>query len=371
MVKPYLSRFRPAGSGPGLRPRPRSRFEPAPASPVDGPGITGPGLSLPPALDEAGDVAAELGPDPPHPHLAGPAAAHSEWELPPAQAAVPEPAPPGGEPTPAPAAATASPPRPSHAPATRPAPGGQRPRPARNAPPEPAPPGGEPTPAPAAATASPPRPSHAPATRPAPGGQRPRPARNAPPEPAPPGGEPTPAPAAATASPPRPSHAPATGGSGQQAAGNVADFPAARTGTGGQASPGSRPGAVAPAPEPAPPEPPPAAHRHVGRPGQPADGLADRVQAMARWLRDADAAAHAQATARPPAGPQPAGPGRVLAWPGPAVHPDVTVTIGRIEVKAPAPDPPPAPPRLGETRRRVPSLDDYLESRTRVRGRPG
>jgi len=325
MVKPYLSRFRPAGSGPGLRPRPRSRFEPAPASPVDGPGITGPGLSLPPALDEAGDVAAELGPDPPHPHLAGPAAAHSEWELPPAQAAVPEPAPPGGEPTPAPAAATASPPRPSHAPATRPAPGGQRPRPARNAPPEPAPPGGEPTPAPAAATAS----------------------------------------------PPRPSHAPATGGSGQQAAGNVADFPAARTGTGGQASPGSRPGAVAPAPEPAPPEPPPAAHRHVGRPGQPADGLADRVQAMARWLRDADAAAHAQATARPPAGPQPAGPGRVLAWPGPAVHPDVTVTIGRIEVKAPAPDPPPAPPRLGETRRRVPSLDDYLESRTRVRGRPG
>ena len=111
------------------------------------------------------------------------------------------------------------------------------------------------------------------------------------------------------------------------------------------------------------------------RPGPPADAPADRVQAMARWLRDADAAsAAAEATTRPSMDPQlaPPPPGRVPGRPGPAeVHPEVTVTIGRIEVKASAADPVPARPPSSGPRRRAPSLDDYLESRTRARRRPG
>ena len=84
---------------------------------------------------------------------------------------------------------------------------------------------------------------------------------------------------------------------------------------------------------------------------------------MARRLRDADPAA-----VHPPAVPSqgPLGGARQ----GPASAPEVTVTIGRIEVKAPAAAAAPAPPRPGGSRRRVPSLDDYLESRTRGRGRP-
>ena len=94
---------------------------------------------------------------------------------------------------------------------------------------------------------------------------------------------------------------------------------------------------------------------------------------MARWLGDADAAARAAATTGMPIGPPPAltPVDRVPGWPGPAaMHTDVTVTIGRIEVKAPVADPAPARPQSSGPRRRVPSLSDYLESRTRARGRP-
>ena len=48
MVKPYLSRVRPPESGSRLRPRVRSRFEPSPLLPIDGPTAGSPGLSLPP-----------------------------------------------------------------------------------------------------------------------------------------------------------------------------------------------------------------------------------------------------------------------------------------------------------------------------------
>ncbi len=109
--------------------------------------------------------------------------------------------------------------------------------------------------------------------------------------------------------------------------------------------------------EPAPPERLPLApHRHLDRASNPADAPADRVQAMARWLRDVDA----ETAAKPSISPRSA-----------AMDPEVTVTIGRIEVKAPAANPAPAGPQPGGPRRRVPSLGDYLESRTRVRGRPG
>ena len=59
MVKPYLSRLRPAETGPRLHPRPRSRFEPARRFPIDGPAIGSLGLSLPPE-SEAGAVGAEM-----------------------------------------------------------------------------------------------------------------------------------------------------------------------------------------------------------------------------------------------------------------------------------------------------------------------
>ena len=47
MVTPYLSRLRPAESGPRLHPRPRSRFEPAPTLPIDGLAASTLGLTIP------------------------------------------------------------------------------------------------------------------------------------------------------------------------------------------------------------------------------------------------------------------------------------------------------------------------------------
>ena len=94
MVTPYLSRLRPAEPGPRLRPRPRSRFEPAPALPIDGPAIGSLGLSLPPASDaEAAGAEIELEPDTPYPHLAGPAVAATPGDqgLPPVRTAAPGP----------------------------------------------------------------------------------------------------------------------------------------------------------------------------------------------------------------------------------------------------------------------------------------
>ena len=102
--------------------------------------------------------------------------------------------------------------------------------------------------------------------------------------------------------------------------------------------------------------PPPAPHRQLDSASHPADAPADRVRAMATWLHDLEA----ETATKPSAGPRSTGMGA-----------EVTVTIGRIEVKAPAANPAPARPQPSGARRRVPSLADYLESRTRARGRPG
>src|SRR5271165_7043181 len=112
MVKPYLSRLRPAESG-RLHPRLRSRFEPAPRLPIDGLAI---GQGLPPAWDPpAADVETELDREAPYPHRAGPAvtrAALGEQGLPPARAAAPEPAARDTERPPGRAAGPAGPPPP-------------------------------------------------------------------------------------------------------------------------------------------------------------------------------------------------------------------------------------------------------------------
>ena len=99
MLKPYLSRLRPAEPG-RLHPRRRSRFEPAPGFPIDGPAI-GPGS--PPMPDApAADVEIELGRDAPFSHPADTAvtqAALGEQVLPPARTA-PAPVPPAPIPPP-------------------------------------------------------------------------------------------------------------------------------------------------------------------------------------------------------------------------------------------------------------------------------
>jgi hypothetical protein len=307
MVKPYLSRLRPAESG-RPRPRPRSRFEPTPRFPIDGPAI---GPDLPPKWDApAADAEIELDRDAPYPHPAGPAptqAAPGEQGLPPARTAAPEPAARDTGRTPGRAARPADPP-----------------------------PQGPPV---IAATTSE---SHRPASA---GNER----ADLPTSSAGAGGERTrapsstaqrPAPWSATQQPaPWPRHAP----------------PEQAPVLGDRA--GGRRGAEPISSEPTPRERPPLApHRHLDRASNPADAPADRVQAMARWLRDMDA----ETAAEPSISPRSA-----------AMDPEVTVTIGRIEVKVPAVNPARARPQPSGPRRRVPSLGDYLESRTRTRGRPG
>jgi len=370
MVKPYLSRLRPAETGRRLRPRARSQFEPAPTFPVDGPSIGSLGLSLPPTGDaETADVEIELDQDPSFPHPAGPAVAAAtpgDRGLPVARTATPERAAPDEERAPTHAAGAARPPRRGPAPAapaigdtehdqdlSSPPPAGpavagtagaQGLPPARTAVPERAPRPPRPSPTSAAAPASE-RGHRAPAGDE--GDFRPVPAEAA-------GREHAPVPwSAIRRAAPQPRQAPP-------------DQPLVPG-----ASPGSL-GAPATPPEAAPAEhPPPAPHRHVDRMSRSADGPADRVQAIARWLRDADAAAARLGAASPSTGPRPAPSGRARNWPGPTVDTEVTVTIGRIEVKAPAAAPAPARTQPGGPRRRVPSLGDYLESRTRVRGRLG
>ncbi len=309
MVKPYLSRLHPAESG-RLNPRPRSRFEPAPRLPIDGLAI---GQGLPPMWDApAADVETELDREAPYPHRAGPAvtrAALGEQGLPPARAAAPEPAARDTERPPGRAARPAGPPPPSP-PATAidfdwDAPDPRLAGPAQSA-------GGEHARTPSSSAQRPA--SSSTAQRPAPSSAAQRPApwpRYAPPEQAPGLGD--------------------------------------RVGRGQGAEPMS--------PEPVPSErPPPAPHRRLDRASHPADAPADRVWAMARWLRGMGAG-----TATNPS----SGPGSA------AMDPEVTVTIGRIEVKAPTANPAPARPQPSRPQRRVPSLGDYLESRTRARGRRG
>jgi len=333
MVTPYLSRLRPVESGPLLRQRARSRFEPAPALPIDGRSIGSLGLSSPPeSAAEAADVEIELDQDPPYPHLAGPAvaaAAPGDRGLPPARTAAPQSAAQDEERAPARAARSTTPPL------RKPAPAGE---------------------------------SHRQAAASAEGDFRPTPVQAA-------DREHAAAPWSATRrSAPRPRHAP----------------PDQAPVLSGQASRGGRPGAEPTPPETAPPERPlPAPHHYVGGTSHSADAPADRVQAMARWLRDADdAAGPPRWRFSPPADraglAEPAADDRAIApWPG---HPDVdrrkdararpdevTVTIGRIEVRV-GPPPAPAGAAAGAAKDRSsrpqPSrLEDYL--RARASGRIG
>jgi hypothetical protein len=387
MVKPYLSRLRPAEPGLRLRPRPRSRFEPAPTLPIDGPAIGSHRLGVPPALPaEATDVEAELGPDPPGPDLtaqAATAAAPGGQTVPQVRAAAPGPAAPDESHPPAHATAVL-PPR-SPAPATTPS-GATRlgpdpqdpylaaPAVAATAPAGSAvPPAGAAGPVPARdrTAATPLLRSAAPAAMHADASRQPTSAGNevdsrlSPAEGT--GREHAPAPGSAipraASRPVPPVQAPIPGGRGHS--GELVRVDATPPGP----APGDR---LSEAPR-----------RSVGRTSHAADagskgvqeGSAhtDRVQAMARSLGDAGAAARAAATTGPSISPPPAltpmdwGPG----WPGSApMHTDVTVTIGRIEVRAPVADPAPARPQPGGPRQRVPSLSDYLETRTRARGRP-
>ena len=386
MVKPYLSRLRPAEPGPRVRPRPRSRFEPVPMLPIDGPAIGSDRPGVPPGLPaEATDVEIELGPDPPDPYVtaqAATAAAPGGQAVPQTRAAVPGPAAPDeGHP---PTRAAAGPPPRSPAPATTPSgatglgpdpqdPDLTAPAVAAATPADPAvPPAGAASPEPARTrtAAAPPR-SPAPAARhadvsrqPTSGGNeadsRMLPAEGT-------GREHAPAPGSAipgaTSRPVPPVQAPIPGGRGTS--GELVRMDAAPPGS----APGER---LSAAPRRRADQ---TSHAADAGSGGVREGSAqtDRVQAMARSLGDAGAAARAAATTGPSISLPPAltpmdrGPG----WPGPApMHTDVTVTIGRIEVRAPVADPAPARPQPGGPRQRVPSLSDYLESRTRARGRP-
>jgi DNA polymerase III subunit gamma/tau len=354
MVKPYLSRLSPAESGPRLRPRPRSRFEPAPRLPIDGPLIAG----GPAWAAEAAGPQIDLEPDGPYPYPAGPAAAPGGQAPPPPRAAAPPPGQQDAERALMRAAGADGPPP------------GRRPRPAA------APAGETPRPAPegseagfrAAPGEDPGRRERAPAPWNASRRSAPQPPRT------PPGHEPVAGDLAspdgrAGAPPARPEPAPAQ----RLPAPPEHHVPAPRP---RQAPvPRRHPDQTSlPAhpPQIRPSEPDYAELPAVPRPAPWADAPADRVQAMARWLRDADAAAgRAEAAAGLSPGPRlaPAPPGH---GPGrPAVHTEVSVTIERIEIKAPAADPAPARPPSSGPRRRAPSLEDYLESRTRARGRPG
>jgi hypothetical protein len=308
MVKPYLSRLRPAEPGPRLRPRPRSRFEPAPALPVDGPSIESLGLSVPSAEEaQASDLETELDQDPPSPTRPGPefaAVTPGDRGLRSARTAPAE----RSAPHEVPLAASGRPPHREPGPAD--ASHQQDPTASRR----------DAAPPPAEA----PRREHVPA----PWGAAGRPA----PQPRP--GQPDRAPGR-------------SGRAGQDGWLTAAPAPP-------DATPAQRP---PPAPHPSRAAP----HRPGHATSAPADTPADRVQAVARWLRDADAAGTR---------PSPGAPGRAPNWPGPVPDTQVTVTIGRIEVKAPAVDAAPARPPSSAPRRRVPSLGDYLESRTRVKGRP-
>ncbi|BDB45518.1 MULTISPECIES: hypothetical protein [Mycobacterium] len=320
MVMPYISRLRPTT---GLRPRPRSRFEPPPALPIDGPASNGHALLGPPAPDiEPVTPETEFEPEQWSPAESDPAAAEpvAEPMVAPTNPAVEGSAlvrPPAHEPDPnhhlvAPSAKTLEPPprRPAAAPGASAA--------------EPVAVANQPVRAPVAAVRPPATaPPHANAAAPPDA----KPAQVT--EPAPSNGSPPPI------EPPR------------------------------QSRPAE---AHRPAPTPQPyPGPPEAAPTETGP-----EGPSDNVPALARWQGDLRVDL---ATTEPPQHQRPVH--ASLPAPPPAVppsghhpaHTDVSVTIGRIEVRAPAADAAPTPRQPAGPRRRPPTLDDYLASRTRARGR--
>ena len=296
MVTPYLSRLRPAESAPRLRPRPRSRFEPAPAFPIDGPAGASLGLSPPSPQAEPAEVEAESEPDPTDQHPAGlriAAVTVGDQEFPLVRA---QDSAPGQAAGPRPWAAVR---------ATRPADDDQvhlHPvRPAGTAVP-PAPPAPPPRPAPPAQMGAP---SDGTSIRPGAAGDRAdfRPAR--------PGTD------RGLAAGPAERHRPCDGRAGARSAGpgrrsrrSRRYRRAARRAARALAAPAATAalaGRAAAAPRG------PDAPRGPGRPGGPARAPADRVQAMARWLRDADTAPSrgslAGAIGRPASGAGGPGPG--------------------------------------------------------------
>jgi hypothetical protein len=340
MVKPYLSRLRPAEPG-RLRPRPHSRFEPPPRLPIDSPDIGSLGLDMPPTSPpEAADVEVERSPDPPDPHLTAQTAtavAPGDQTALQARAAAPGPTPPDDERAPARTHAA----RPVlHSPAPAAMPAGDT--------------GRDPPDLDIAGPA---------VTAAALADQTGRHVRTGAPGPAALDDERAPARTHAAAKSTLRSPAQATTPAELGSAGNAEGVRASSVeAVGREHTPAQGSGAP---------------HRRADRTSRAADAggsgvqgdsaQMNRVQAMARWLGHAGgAAATGPAISRQPT-PAPAdwGPN----WPSPAAgHADVTVTIGRIEVKAPAPDPAPLRPRSSGPRQRVPSLSDYLESRTRARG---
>lgn len=339
MVSPYLSRLRAVESAPSLRPRPRSRFEPAPALPIDGPGFAGRVPDPSPAWDTpVTDPEIGVGHEPPkrHPVAVLPAAPGRQKPQPVVPTVPPRSNQDGEVPAPAHAATSAEPPRRS-SPAAAAGDG-------RDAAPEKEP---RQVVRPASDLGAALE-NHAPirSDAPPPASRRHAAAEHSPH----PGGQavsgaqpPLPAPAPQQDAPTEPPHSPPTPHGTLDPAKRQAQ----------QRQPAATPSA------------------EVEQPHRPAAAPVDRVQAIARWLRDVGPAVpHLAAPTAPSIDPtvSPAPPGRAVSQP--AMHTDVTVTIGRIEVKMPGPESPPAQPQPRRPRLRPPSLDDYLAARSRARGRP-
>jgi hypothetical protein len=333
MVMPYLSRLRPTATG--LRPRPRSRFEPSPALPIDGPALGSNDLTGPPTSGaEPVDADTEFEPGEPHqPRPESVSLAES--------ASLAEPAPPAES-----VLAATSPDR-------------QDAAPVRTEAREPETRGAQQPPAyPATAAQSPP--------------PKPRP--------------PAESVAGISRHPAQSADAPVAAVDHEaHAARSITTRGPATTRQGSpERDPGEPPSRRAesppirashdPAPAPVPAEPPP---QPEDVPPPPADGPEyppGRVPAIARWLGDGDARvdlATIEPAQRPAPLPQPPAPPPVPPSSHNSAHTDVSVTIGRIEVRAPATDAAPARRQASGPRRRPPSLDDYLASRTRARGRGG
>jgi hypothetical protein len=362
MVKPYLWRLGPTGPGPGLRPRPRSRFEPAPKLPIDGPSVESRGVSwLPTSEAESEGVEIETERDAPYPHSAdsvvetprlgvhGPASA---------QTAAHEPEPRDAQRLPPYSAKAAEPQQ--HRPAPTTSFVGDK----RGSAPE------RDEEASVRSTTGEGAVRRPPAPPPPSAASHPAPSRTGLPNPAPDSGEfaspraaPAPAQQVLVQAPPPASR--------QVLPSAPQQIPPPEPELGSIPAPhrrADRPSPQEPAAQllaraPAQPEP-----RADSKPQHEDEVPADRVEAMARWLRHADAdSARPEATKMASTGPALAPPPPPASQP--AVHTNVSVTIGRIEVKAPAADPVPAQPRSSGPRRQPPSLAEYLEVRTRARGR--
>jgi hypothetical protein len=344
-MTPYLSRLRPADRGPRLRSRPRSTFEPAPLFPIDGPPIAQPGAGVPPTWAAArAEIEAER--ETPYPQPAGSAVADAS---PGDQAALPVP-------TAAAGPAARDPQRPAKPAATAaespidnspPSSNSHPTEPHRDRDESPWPPGKlgraaapwsitrQPAPPPVRVSADEPR----------------RPADRSTPhvEPALPESRSLtpPSPTPQQAPPPVPQTNPAVA---PPAPNRKSD----------------RPVHQAEAPAPQPEDIGPAA-------AYPMSGVgAQRVRAIAPPLHEADSGASpAEGRTKPPHNAQPAAAPPVRIPSQPSTHTELTVTIGRIEVKASTPDSTPKQAPSGRTRRQPPSLDDYLAARARARGRTG